>query len=154
MSSKKASDSNKSFAGFSDAERKAMQDRVKELELEASGGKLKGKAKAEKAVLDTIAAMPEADRSMAEHIHALVQKHAPALSPKTMYGMPAYANSDGKVVCFFQAASKWETRYAALVFEDKAELDEGTMWPTAFAITELNAENEKRVAELIQRAAP
>ena len=148
----KKSASEKSYSGFSEAERKAMQERARELELEAGQGKLKGKAKMEKELLDKIAEMPEPDRSMAERIHALVQEHAPALTPKTMYGMPAYANADGKVVCFFQAASKWETRYATLAFEDKANLDEGTMWPTMFAIKELNAANEKRVAELIKRA--
>lgn len=138
--------------GFSDAERQAMQERAKELELEAQAGKLKGKAKLEKQALDTIAGMPEPDRVIAECVHALVQEHAPALAPKTMYGMPAYANTAGKVVLMFQAASKWDTRYAALAFEDRAKLDEGTMWPTAFAITELTKENEERIADLIKRA--
>lgn len=144
--------SEKAYSGFSDAERKAMQERAKELAAEASQGKLKGKAKQEKDVLDKIAEMPEPDRSMAERIHALVQENAPQLSPKTMYGMPAYANKEGKVVCFFQAASKWDTRYAALAFEDRAKLDEGTMWPTSFAIKELSPANEKKLAELIRKA--
>ena|SRR5690554_5764371 len=129
-----------------------MQARVRELELEAGEGKLKGKAKMEKEHHDKIAEMPEPDRSMAERIYSLVQENAPELSPKTMYGMPAYANKAGKVVCFFQAKSKWDTRNAALVFEDPANLDEGTMWPTSFAIRELNTDNEKRIAELIRKA--
>ena len=146
------SKTDKSHSGFSDEEKKAMQERVRELELAADKGKLKGKARQEKELFDKIAEMPEADRVIAEHIHALVSSVAPDLTPKTMYGMPAYANADGKTVLFFQASSKWETRYSALVFEDPARLDDGTMWPTSFAITELNAENEKRIAELVQKA--
>lgn len=142
----------KSYAGFSAEERKAMQERVRELELEAEAGKLKGKAKLEKEHHDKIAEMPEPDRVMAERIYALVRENAPELSPKTMYGMPAYANRAGKVICFFQAKSKWDTRNAALVFEDLANLDEGTMWPTSFAIRELNEENERRIAELLRKA--
>lgn len=142
----------KAHAGFSEAERKAMQERAKELELEASQGKLKGKAKMEKQLLDKIAEMPEPDRSMAERIHGLVQENAPSLAPKTMYGMPAYANADGKVVCFFQAASKWGSRYATLAFDDRAKLDDGTMWPTVFAITELNPANVERIAQLLRKA--
>ena len=150
---RKAKDTGKgSYGGFSAAERKAMQERAQELALEASRGNLKGKAKLEKALLDKIAEMPEADRVMAERLHALVQEHAPGLSPKTLYGMPAYANEAGKVVCFFQAASKWDSRYAVLAFEDSARLDEGTMWPTSFAISELNAENEERIAQLLRKA--
>lgn len=137
---------------FSDAERKAMQDRVRELELEAESGQLKGRAKLEKQLLDTIAAMPEADRVLAETIHALVGELAPALRPKTMYGMPAWANAEGKTMLMFQAASKWDSRYATLAFEDRAQLDDGTMWPTAYAITELNEANRQRIAELISRA--
>ena len=142
----------KSYGGFSAEERKAMQERVRELELEAEAGKLKGKAKLEKEHHDKIAEMPEPDRVMAERIYALVRENAPELSPKTMYGMPAYANRAGKVICFFQAKSKWDTRNAALVFEDLANLDEGTMWPTSFAIRELNEENERRIAELFRKA--
>src|SRR5690625_187629 len=142
----------KSYAGFSAEERKAMQERVRELELEAEAGKLKGKAKLEKEHHDKIAEMPEPDRVMAERIYALVRENAPELSPRTMYGMPAYANRAGKVICFFQAKSKWDTRNAALVFEDLANLDEGTMWPTSFAIRELNEENERRIAELFRKA--
>lgn len=137
---------------FSDAERKAMQDRVRELELEAESGQLKGRAKLEKQLLDTIAAMPEADRVLAETIHALVGELAPTLRPKTMYGMPAWANEEGKTVLMFQAASKWDSRYATLAFEDRAQLDDGNMWPTAYAITELTEANRKKIAELISRA--
>lgn len=140
-----------SKSGFSADERKAMQERARELGFEAGGGKLKGKAKLEKEHHDKIAEMPEPDRSMAERIF-VVQENAPELSPKTMYGMPAYANKAGKVLCFFQAQSKWDTRHAALVFQDPANLDDGTMWPTSFAIKELNADNEKRIAELISKA--
>lgn len=118
----------------------------------AEAGKLKGKAKLEKEHHDKIAEMPEPDRAMAERIYALVRENAPELSPKTMYGMPAYANRAGKVICFFQAKSQWDTRNAALVFEDLANLDEGTMWPTSFAIRELNEENERRIAELFRKA--
>src|SRR5690625_2216658 len=107
----------KSYGGFSAEERKAMQERVRELELEAEAGKLKGKTKLEKEHHDKIAEMPEPDRAMAERIYALVRENAPELSPKTMYGMPAYANRAGKVICFFQAKSKWDTRNAALVFK-------------------------------------
>lgn len=143
---------NRNSTGFSEEEKKAMQDRVRELELEADKGKLKGKARMEKELFDKIAEMPEADRVIAEFIHALVSSIAPNLTPKTMYGMPAYANKDGKTVFFFQAASKWDTRYAVLVFEDRAKLDDGTMWPTSFAITELNAANERMISELLQKA--
>ncbi len=142
----------KDYTGFSEAERKAMQDRAKELALESEAGKLKGKAKMEKELFDRIAEMPDEDRVMAEKIHAIVRAVAPNLTPKTMYGMPAYANEDGKVVVFFQAASKWESRYATLAFEDRAKLDEGTMWPTSYAIKELDKANEQKVAELIRKA--
>lgn len=141
-----------SYTGFSDAERKAMQERAKELALEAESGKLKGKAKQEKAVFDAIAEMPEEDRAMAEKIHAIVTSVAPQLSPKTMYGMPAYANEDGKVVVFFQAASKWDSRYSTLAFEDRANLDDGNMWPTSFAIKKLDSAAEKKIIELVKRA--
>lgn len=146
------SKSDKGYTGFSDAEKKAMQERARELELEADKGKLKGKARMEKELFDKIAEMPPADRIIAEYLHNLVQTVAPALTPKTMYGMPAYANADGKTVLFFQAASKWDTRYAALVFEDPAKLDEGSMWPTSFAITELNEANALQLEQLVRKA--
>ena len=144
--------SDKGYTGFSDAEKKAMQERVRELELEADKGKLKGKARQEKELFDRIAEMPESDRQIAEFLHQLVQSVAPDFIPKTMYGMPAWANPDGKTVLFFQAASKWDTRYAAIVFEDPARLDEGTMWPTSFAITELTESNARQIEQLVRRA--
>ena len=142
----------KGYSGFSEAEKKAMQERARELELEANQGKLRGKARMEKELFDKIAEMPDSDRVIAEHVHGMVSAIAPELTPKTMYGMPAYANKDGKTVLFFQASSKWDTRYSALVFEDPARLDDGTMWPTSFAITELNPENEQKIAELLRKA--
>ena len=143
----------KSDKGLSDAEKAALKERAAELKAEGKRGKGKDKrAAGEKDLLAKIAEMPEADRVMAEKVHAIVSEVAPHLLPKTMYGMPAYANKAGKVVCFFQAKSKWDTRNAALVFEDTANLDEGSMWPTSFAIRELTAENERRIAELMRRA--
>jgi uncharacterized protein YdhG (YjbR/CyaY superfamily) len=106
----------------------------------------------EAAVLEAIAAMPEADRVLAEEIHAIVKANAPELRPRTWYGMPAYANGDGKVVCFFQNASKFKTRYATLGFQHDAKLDDGNLWPVAFAVTKLTVADEKRVAELVKKA--
>lgn len=136
--------------GFSDAEKAAMKERAAELKAEAKRGK--DRAKGEKELLSKVEAMPAADRTIAEKIHALVKEHAPDLMPKTMYGMPAYANDAGKTVCFFQAASKWDTRYAALVFEDPAKLDDGDMWPTSFAIKTWTPAVEKKIAALMQKA--
>lgn len=144
--------STKGSGGFSDFERAAMQERARELQLEADGGKLKGKAKWEKELLDRIAEMPAADREIAEAVHVTIQRVAPHLAPKTMYGMPAYANESGKVVCMFQSAAKFGTRYSSLIFEDSARLDDGPMWPIGFAIAELTPAVEKRVAELVARA--
>ena len=104
------------------------------------------------ACLDKIAELPDEDRVLAERIHAIVHEVAPRLRPKTMYGMPAYADEDDKVVCFFQAASKFGTRYSTLGFEGTAQLDEGTMWPTTYALTELNATNEKKIVALVRKA--
>lgn len=123
-----------------------MRERAKEQKAEAQ------KADGERAVLAKIAGMQEPDRTMAERIHAIIKASAPSLSPRTWYGMPAYAK-DGKVVCFFQSAQKFKTRYATLGFSDKASLDEGAMWPVSFALQELNAEVEARIAELVKRAA-
>jgi hypothetical protein len=128
--------------GFSDEERAAMKERARE--LKAAGG--------EREVLAKIAELPEPDRSMAERLHALITSAAPALTPRTWYGMPAYAK-DGKVVCFFQSAQKFKTRYATLGFSDQANLDEGVMWPTAYALTELSDAAEKRIAALVRQAA-
>jgi uncharacterized protein YdhG (YjbR/CyaY superfamily) len=129
---------------FTAEERAAMKERAQEL-------KRKGKADGESDVLAKIAEMQERDRAMAERLHALIKASAPSLSPRTWYGMPAYAK-DGKVVCFFQSAQKFKTRYATLGFSDKASLDDGAMWPTAFALTELTAAVEARIAALVKQA--
>jgi uncharacterized protein YdhG (YjbR/CyaY superfamily) len=129
--------------GFTDEERAAMKERAKELKAEARANK--DKADGESDVLAKIAEMPEPDRAMAERLHAIIKASAPDLSPKTWYGMPAYAK-DGKVVCFFQSAQKFNTRYATFGFNDTANLDEGAMWPTAFALKELTAAEEARIA--------
>jgi uncharacterized protein YdhG (YjbR/CyaY superfamily) len=127
-----------------------MKERARELKAEARAGK--DRAQGERAVLAKIAEMPEPDRSMAERIHAIITASAPDLSPKTWYGMPAYAR-DGKVVCFFQGADKFKARYATLGFNDPANLDEGNMWATAFALTGLTDVEEARIAELVKKAA-
>ncbi len=136
--------------GFSDEERSAMKERA--LELAAEARMSKNKAEGEKAVLVAIAKMPETDRSMAKRIHEIVKATAPNLFPKTWYGMPAYANKDGKVVCFFQAASKFKYRYATLGFQEDAHLDEGAMWPTSFAITKVTPAEEAKIAALVKKA--
>ena len=135
--------------GFTDEEKAAMKARAKEAkaEMRASGKREAG----ESDVLAAIAAMPEADRALAERLHRIITAGAPGLWPKTWYGMPAYAR-DGKVVCFFQSADKFNTRYATLGFNDTANLDEGAMWPTSFALKELTAAEEERIAELVKRA--
>jgi uncharacterized protein YdhG (YjbR/CyaY superfamily) len=133
--------------GFTDEERAAMRDRVKELK----GSARAGKRDEESAVLEKIAAMAESDRIMAERLHALIKASAPELSPKLWYGMPAYAK-DGNVVCFFQDARKFKTRYATLGFSDKAALDEGHMWPNSFALMELTAAEETRIGALVKKA--
>src|SRR5918911_1939483 len=137
--------------GFTDVERGAMKERARELKAEARRGPRAGKADGESDVLAKIAEMPEADRAMAERLHAMIKASAPALSPSTWYGMPAYAK-DGKVVCFFQSAQKFKTRYATFGFSDKANLDEGAMWPTSFALKELTAVEEARIATLVKKA--
>jgi uncharacterized protein YdhG (YjbR/CyaY superfamily) len=133
----------KASKGFTDEERAAMRERAKELKA--------GKADAESDVLAKIAEMPESDRAMAERLHALIKASAPELSPRTWYGMPAYAK-DGNVVCFFQSAQKFKARYATMGFSDKANLDEGAMWPTSFALKELTATEEARIAALVKKA--
>ena len=137
--------------GFTDEERDAMRERAQELKAAARRGPRADKADGESAVLAKIAEMPEPDRAMGKRLHALIKASAPALSPRTWYGMPAYAK-DGKVVCFFQSAQKFKTRYATFGFSDKANLDEGAMWPTAFALKELTAAAEARIAELVKKA--
>jgi uncharacterized protein YdhG (YjbR/CyaY superfamily) len=137
--------------GFTDEERAAMKERAQELKAAARRGPRAGKAGGESEVLAKIAEMPEPDRVMAGRLHAIIKASAPALSPRTWYGMPAYAK-DGNVVCFFQSAQKFKTRYATLGFSDKANLDEGTMWPTYFALTELTAAGEARIGALVKKA--
>jgi uncharacterized protein YdhG (YjbR/CyaY superfamily) len=141
----------KASEGFTDDERAAMKERAQELKAEARRGPRAGKADGESDVLAKIAEMPERDRGMAERIHAIVKASAPALSPRTWYGMPAYAK-DGKVVCFFQSSHRFKTRYATFGFSDKASLDEGGMWPTSFALRELTSAEEARIGALVKRA--
>ena len=137
-------------SGFSAEERAAMKERA--LELKAQARADNDKAEGEKAVLAAIAAMQEPDRGMATRLHALITASAPALSPKTFYGMPAYAR-DGKVVCFFQSGLKFKTRYSTFGFQDAANLDDGALWPVSFALTELTAAVEARIAALVKKAA-
>ena len=137
--------------GFTAEERAAMRERAKEVKAEERANK--NRAAGESAVLAKIAEMPEPDRAMAERLHEIVKASAPALSPKTWYGMPAYVNKDGKVVCYFQSAQKFDARYATLGFNDAANLDEGAMWPTSFALKELTAVEEARIGALVKRAA-
>ena len=136
--------------GFSEAERAAIKERAKELKAEGRSGQKK--ADNERAALDAIAEMPDADRVLAERIHALVIANAPELLPKTWYGMPAYANTDGNLVCFYKAAAKFEGRYAVLGFEDSAMLDDGPMWPVVFAIVEWTPAVEKEIVSLVKAA--
>jgi len=133
----------KKFKGFTDEERLAMKERIQELKADKADG--------ESAVLAKIAAMREPDRALGKRLHAIIRASAPALSPKLWYGMPAYAKDD-KVVCFFQSAQKFNTRYATLGFSDKANLDEGALWPTAFALKELTATVEARIGALVKKA--
>jgi uncharacterized protein YdhG (YjbR/CyaY superfamily) len=132
--------------GFTKEERAAMRERARELKAE------KSRADAEKEVLAKIAKMPKADRVLAERIHAVVKRSAPGLAPRTWYGMPAYANEDGKVVCFFKDAAKFKSRYATFGFNDDAKLDDGSMWPTSFALTKLTPADEKKIAALVKKA--
>ncbi len=141
---------NKKSTGWTDEEKAAMKNRAQELKAEARANK--DRAYGESTVLAAIAAMKEPDRAMAKRLHAIIKASAPALSPKTWYGMPAYADKDGKVVCFFQSAQKFNTRYATFGFSDTANLDEGVMWPTAFALKELTAAEEARISALVKKA--
>ena len=141
----------KKSKGFTDEERAAMKERAQELKVEARRGSRAGKADGESEVLAKIAEMPEPDRAMAKRLHALIKASAAALSPKTWYGMPAYAK-EGKVVCYFQSAQKFKSRYATFGFSDEANLDEGAMWPTAFALQELTATEEARIGALVKKA--
>ena len=134
----------KKSKGFSDFEKAAMKERALELAMDKKNG--------ESALLAKIAAMPPADRAMAKRLHDIIKKNAPALSPKTWYGMPAYANSEGKVVCFFQSAAKFKTRYSTFGFNDAANLDEGDMWPTYFALKKLTDKEEAKIVVLLKKA--
>jgi uncharacterized protein YdhG (YjbR/CyaY superfamily) len=136
----------KKSKGFTAEERAAMKERARELKAS------KNKADWESDVLAKIAEMPKADRAMAERIHAIVKANAPGLSPKTWYGMPAYARDDGKIVCFFQSADKFKARYATFGFNDTASLDDGGMWPTSFALKELTAKEEAKIGALVKKA--
>ena len=137
--------------GFTDEERAAMKERAQELKAEARRGPRAGRADGESEVLAKIAEMPKRDRAMAGQLHSLIKASAPALSPKTWYGMPAYAK-DGKVVCYFQSAHKFKSRYAPFGFNDTANLDEGAMWPTSFALKKLTATEEARIGALVKKA--
>jgi len=146
---KPAKKGTQSSKGFSDEEKAAMRERAKELKAEARAGK--NRAEGERALLAAIAAMPQADRALGERLHAIVTAKAPDLMPKTWYGMPAYA-ADGKVVCYFTPASKFDSRYSTFGFNDDAKLDDGNMWPTSFALKKLTAADEKKIAALVKKA--
>jgi uncharacterized protein YdhG (YjbR/CyaY superfamily) len=144
--STKTTTASKKSKGFTAEERAAMKERARELKAEAA------RADGENDLLAKIAEMPKSDRTMAKRIHEIIKANAPALSPKTWYGMPAYANEDGKIVCFFQPADKFKSRYATFGFNDDANLDEGAMWPTSFALTELTATEEAKISKLVKKA--
>ena len=151
-SAKNTTASGKKLQGFTDEERAAMKERVKELKAETRGGRRADKADGESALLEKLAEMPEPDRAMGKRLHAIIKASAPALVPKTWYGMPAYANKDGKVICYFQSADKFKARYATFGFSDTAHLDEGSLWPVAFALKELTAAEEARIGALVKKA--
>jgi hypothetical protein len=151
QTAKSATTKNKSFDGFTDEERAAMKDHAEELKAASRRGPRATKADGESDLLAKVAAMSQPDRAMAERLHALIKETAPDLSPRTWYGMPAYAK-DGNVICFFQPAEKFKARFATLGFSDKANLDDGTMWPVYYALKELTAANEARIAALIKQA--
>lgn len=135
---------------FSDDEKAAMRERAKELRAEQKMSK--DRKAGEKALLEKIAEMPKSDKEMATKVHKIVTANAPKLMPKTWYGMPAYANKEGKVVCFFQSADKFKARYATFGFNDSAKLDDGNMWPTTFALKKITAAEEKKIVELVKKA--
>jgi uncharacterized protein YdhG (YjbR/CyaY superfamily) len=146
-SAKRTTGRDTSSKGFTAEERAAMKERAREMKAAA------GKAEGERDLLAKIAEMQGSDRAMAERLHGIITANAPALSPKTWYGMPAYANGDGEIVCFFQPAQKFNARYATFGFNDAANLDEGSMWPTSFALTRLTAANEAKIRALVKTAA-
>ena|SRR5919108_3162519 len=145
-SAKRATATKKKSKGWTAEERAAAKAYAQELKAEARG------ENDERAALAAIAAMPKPDRTMAERLHAIIKANAPDLSPKTWYGMPAYANKDGKVLCFFQSADKFKARYATFGFNDTAKLDQGSMWPISFAVKELTAADEAKIAKLVKKA--
>ncbi len=147
---KKAAGRDTTSKAWTDEEKSAMRERAKELKVEERRGK--DRAAGERDLLAKIADMPQSDRVMAERIHKVISDSAPGLAPKTWYGMPAYANADGKIVCFFQPADKFKARYATFGFNDDANLDEGSMWPTSWALTTLTAADEKKIGELVKKA--
>jgi uncharacterized protein YdhG (YjbR/CyaY superfamily) len=149
-SAKSTTATGKTAKGFSEFERAAMKERARELKAEARLSA--NKAEGERAVLAKIAEMPGPDRAMAKRLHEIIKASGPSLSPKTWYGMPAYAKDDGKIVCFFQSADKFKARYATLGFNDEAKLDEGRMWPTYFALKELTGAEEAKIAALVKKA--
>jgi uncharacterized protein YdhG (YjbR/CyaY superfamily) len=151
-STKSTTATGKKSKGFTEEERAAMKERAQELKAESRRGSRSAKTDGESEVLAKIAEMQGPDRVMAKKVHAIVKASAPALSPKTWYGMPAYAK-DGKVVCFFQSAQKFNSRYATFGFSDTANLDEGDMWPTSFALKKLSAAEEARISALVKKAA-
>jgi uncharacterized protein YdhG (YjbR/CyaY superfamily) len=143
---------NKKSKGFTDEERAAMKERAAEVKAESRRSTKKGKADGEADVLAKIAEMPEAERKIAERVHAIIKANAPELAPKTWYGMPAYANKDGKIVCFYQSAQKFGTRYGTLGFNDSANLDDGDVWPVAYALKALNTSEEAKISALVKKA--
>jgi uncharacterized protein YdhG (YjbR/CyaY superfamily) len=149
-SAKRTTVTSKKYEGFTAEEQAAMKERARELKAEARADR--DRAAGERDVLAKIAELPEPDRSMAERLHAIVTASAPALWPKSWYGMPAYANKDGKVVCFFHSAAKYSERYSTFGFQDAANLDDGAMWPTSFALTKLTAADEKKLTALVKKA--
>src|SRR5271165_6794332 len=150
-SAKSTSAIGKTSKGFTDDERVAMRERLQELKAEGRRGPRADKADGESAVLAQIAAMPEPDRGLGERLHAIIKANAPTLTPRLWYGMPAYAK-EGKVVCFFQSAQKFKTRYATFGFMHEAQLDDGALWPTAFALKELTAAEEAKISALVKKA--
>jgi uncharacterized protein YdhG (YjbR/CyaY superfamily) len=151
-SAKRTTGTDKTAKVFTEEERAAIQERAREVKAAGRRGSRAAKSDGESDVLAKIAEMPDSDRVMAERFHAIVKSSAPGLSPKTWYGMPAYANEAGKIVCFFQAADKFKARYATFGFDEAAKLDEGTMWPTSWALTKLTASDEARIAALMKKA--
>ncbi len=150
-SAKRTAATDKTSEGWTDEERAAMKERAQELKAEGRRGPRAAKVDGERAVLEKLAELPDADRVLGERLHAIVKASAPALSPRTWYGMPAYAK-DGKVVCYFTPASKFKERYATFGFNAEANLDEGNMWPTSFALKKLTAADEARIAALVKKA--